>query len=373
MLWVPTYLLSYPLRGKIDEDLRALGGNAMEKMTNAQWWVSTLLQAAACESKQSPDKRQNHIHLFSPLFEFVCLSHPPVCLFSSEYVFSYRLCDFLVKMTIIPAVSWRIIQHDQRIVIIPLIRLNYHNLFINDIKARSELQRPPLVASFFLKGALIATDDQESSFFHRFFIFFSVLANFLWRNDNRKGSRSQSGRCDSGPGGHACDTVQRLHVMSSWRHPRRGWVHHLVAKMVGTGKKICLLWWVGHSTALLEWRGQLKAHHQAHDPQSQPGNVCDSLSFPVLVTHILNPCIHLLLRHRPLILNQLHHCCRALFIHLFRPMFIYCRPIRGLHVSVCKTVKPVHTYEYCMLYDLYSMVKTCCHDFFYLKLAPCVI
>lgn len=201
MLWVPTYLLSYPLRGKIDEDLRALGGNAMEKMTNAQWWVSTLLQAAACESKQSPDKRQHHIHLFPPLFEFVCLSHPPVCLFSSEYVFSYRLCDFLVKMTIIPAVSWRIIQHDQRIIIILLIRLNYHNLFINDIKARSELQRPPLVASFCLKGALIMTDDQESSLFHHLFIFFSVLANFLWRNDNRKGSRSQSaaGHCDSGP------------------------------------------------------------------------------------------------------------------------------------------------------------------------------
>lgn len=29
--------------------------------------------------------------------------------------------------------------------------------------------------------------------------------------------------------------------------------------------------------------------------------------------------------------------------------------------------KPLHVYEYYMLYDLYSTVKTCCQDFFYLK------
>lgn len=117
--------------------------------------------------------------------------------------------------------------------------------------------------------------------------------------------------------------------------PQRGWHQHRVSKWLelrGTSgpvqKEIWPFWWAGHSTASLEWQGQLKAHHQAHDPQSQLGNVCDSFSFPVLVTHILNPCIHLLLQRRPLILNQLHHCCRALFIHLFRPMFIYGRPIR---------------------------------------------
>lgn len=141
----PTYLLSYPLRGKIDEDLRALAEDAIEKMTNAQWWGSPPLWAPACELQQSLDNRRHQIHFFSPLFEFVCLSHPSVYLVSSEYVFSYIGVIFiLVEMTVIPAVSWRIIQHDQLIIIILLICLNYHNLFINDIKVRSELQSLPL-------------------------------------------------------------------------------------------------------------------------------------------------------------------------------------------------------------------------------------
>lgn len=91
---------------------------------------------------------------------------------------------------------------------------------------------------------------------------------------------------------------------------------------------------------------------------SRPGN-----------THILNPCIHLLQQHRPLILNQLHHPCRALFIHLFRPMFIFSRPIRRVHISACRTVKRshVHAHQYYTLLDLYSVVRTCCHHLFYLK------
>lgn len=153
-----------------------------------------------------------------------------------------------------------------------------------------------------------------------------------------------------GPGGHTRDTVQHRDGMwcqgdvitgegeftTSLPHSQNTGDWPLLALF---GKKICLLWWAGHSTATLEWQGQLKAHHQAHDLQSQLGNVCDSLSFPVLVTHILNPCIHLLLQRRPLILNQLHHCCRALFIHLFRPMFLYRWPITGLQISACRTVK----------------------------------
>lgn len=177
------------------------------------------------------------------------------------------------------------------------------------------------------------TDDQESSLFRCFihlFIFFFTLSRFLWRDDSRKGSssRSDASRCDSGPGVQARDSMQRRDTMQLVPKTETG--NQLLDRF---GKKICFLWWPGHSTDSLEWQGQLKAHHQAHDPQSQPGNGCDSLSFPVLVTHILNPCVHLLLQRWPLILNQLHHCCRALFIHLFRPMFIYRWPIRWLQVS----------------------------------------
>lgn len=209
---------------------------------------------------------------------------------------------------------------------------------------------PPSQSRVFLKGALITMDDQESSLFHCFIIFLSILANLRWRNDSRTGSRSQYdvAGCDSGPGGHAHHTVQ--HRDGVWCEadviPRAGEFDTSFPKRWELGATSGPVWkedlaalMSGSQPSQLEWQGQLKAHHQAHDPQSQLGNVCDSPSFPVLVTHILNPCIHLSMRCRPLILNQLHHCCRALFIHLFSPMFRYRWPIRGLHVSACRTVK----------------------------------
>lgn len=317
-------------------------------------WRKWLMLSGECLrcSKQQPVNHSNHqikgsiIFIYFPLFLSLYAWVTLLCVFSALNMFFLIDCVIfiLVKMTIIPAVSWRIIQHDQHIVIIPLIRLNYHNLFINDIKAQSELQRPPLVASFLF---------ERRTHHNRWprMIFVSPLFYFLQRSSKLPLKEWQQEREQV--------TVWRW---SLWFRPWRSRLWHrgetsCDVKLTSSpervssppccqnggdwepllalfGKKICLLWWAGHSTALLEWRGQLKAHHQAHDPQSQPGNVCDSLSFPVLVTHILNPCIHLLLRHRPLMLNQLHHCCRALFIHLFRAMFIYCLPIRGLHVSL---------------------------------------
>lgn len=119
-------------------------------------WLMLSGEGLRC-SEQQPENHNNHQIKGNIIFIYF-----PLSLSLSAWVsvsFQLWICFFpidcgiffLVKMTIIPAVFWRIIQHDQRIVIIPLIWLNYHNLFINDINAWTELHStPPPVATVFV-------------------------------------------------------------------------------------------------------------------------------------------------------------------------------------------------------------------------------
>lgn len=120
-------------------------------------WLMFSGECLGCSERQ-PVNHSNHqikgntIFIYCPLLLSLSAWVALPCVFSALNMFF--LIDFvifiLVKMTIIPVVSWRIIQHDQHIVIIPLIRLTNRNLFINDIKVWSELQRPPLAVMGFV-------------------------------------------------------------------------------------------------------------------------------------------------------------------------------------------------------------------------------
>lgn len=73
-------------------------------------------------------------------------------------------------------------------------------------------------------------------------------------------------------------------------------------------------WWLGHTTSLHDWHEWLTTHLQTHDPSRTCVIYYNNINVKNDPTH--HPCIHLL--------DQLHHCSRALPTGLYLPViFIF--------------------------------------------------